>query len=108
MKSQLIDAADGSRTYALVFADGDEVVSQLSAFAEYEGLTGASFKGIGAFRDVVLGYSTGSGRRTSRSRSTSRSRCCRSSETWRRRTASRRSMLMSSSASATRALTAAT
>lgn len=56
MKSQMIDAADGSRTYALVFGEGDEVVSQLTAFAEYEGLTAGSFKGIGAFRDVCFGY----------------------------------------------------
>lgn len=56
MKSQLIDATDGSRTYALIFDEGDEVICQLTTFAEYEGLTAASFKGIGAFRDVSLGY----------------------------------------------------
>ncbi len=56
MKSQVIDATDGSRTYALVFAEGDEVVCHLTAFAEYEGITAASFKGIGAFRDVCFGY----------------------------------------------------
>ena len=56
MKSQTIGTADGSRTYALVFAEGDEVMCQLATFAEYERLTAASFKGIGAFRDAVLGY----------------------------------------------------
>ncbi len=56
MKSKLIAAVDGSRTYALVFDEGDEVVCQLTTFAEYEALTAASFKGIGAFSDVLLGY----------------------------------------------------
>ncbi len=55
MKSRLI-AADASRTYALIFAEGDEVMAGLAAFAERERLTSASFKGIGAFRDVVVGY----------------------------------------------------
>ncbi len=56
MKTKLLNAVDGLRTYALVFAEGDEVMCQLGTFADYEGLTAASFKGIGAFRDVVLGY----------------------------------------------------
>ena len=44
------------RTWALVFSTGDEVVSELTAFARQHGLAGTRFVGIGAFSDVVLGY----------------------------------------------------
>lgn len=44
------------RTVVLIFDQGDEVVSELSRFAQEAGLTAASFRGIGAFSDVVLGY----------------------------------------------------
>lgn len=55
MKSKLL--ADGpERTYALVFDEGDEVMAELQAFAEAHDLTAARFDGIGAFRDVTLGY----------------------------------------------------
>jgi uncharacterized protein len=42
--------------YALIFDPGDEVVSQLSAFAGRLRVTAAHFQGIGALSDVVLGY----------------------------------------------------
>ena len=55
MRSKQI--ADGpERTYALVFDEGDEVMAELQAFARASGLTAARFDGIGAFRDVTLGY----------------------------------------------------
>jgi predicted DNA-binding protein with PD1-like motif len=42
--------------HVLVFDKGDEVVEQLHAFARQEDITAASFTGIGAFSDVVLGF----------------------------------------------------
>jgi predicted DNA-binding protein with PD1-like motif len=48
--------ADGQQMYALIFDSGDEVVSQLSAFAARLRVTAAHFQGIGALSDVVLGY----------------------------------------------------
>jgi uncharacterized protein len=44
------------RTWVLVFATGEQVVSELTAFARQNGLAGARFTGIGAFSDAVLGY----------------------------------------------------
>ena len=44
------------RTWALVFATGDEVIGALTAFARDHGLAGTRFTGIGAFSDAVLGY----------------------------------------------------
>jgi predicted DNA-binding protein with PD1-like motif len=44
------------RTWALVFATGDEVVSLLTDFARREHLRAARFTAIGAFRDATLGY----------------------------------------------------
>jgi uncharacterized protein len=42
--------------WALVFDKGDEPVGELERFARDHGLTAASFTGIGAFEEVVLGY----------------------------------------------------
>ena len=46
----------GERTWALVFATGDEVVSSLTEFARREQLGAARFTAIGAFREATLGY----------------------------------------------------
>ncbi|MBI2526237.1 MAG: DNA-binding protein [Candidatus Rokubacteria bacterium] len=43
-------------TFALVFDDGEEVMSGLQAFAQEHGVTGAHFTAIGAFREAVLGF----------------------------------------------------
>mgnify|MGYP001128852489 CR=1 FL=1 len=56
MKSKLIHENDGERTFALIFQTGDEVVSELVAFARRERLSAARMTAIGAFRDAVLGY----------------------------------------------------
>jgi len=48
--------ADGSKEYALVLARGDEVMTALSDFAKAEGVTAASFTGIGAVRDPEVGW----------------------------------------------------
>ena len=44
------------RVWVLVFALGDEVISELTAFARQHGLGGTRFTAIGAFSDAVLGY----------------------------------------------------
>ena len=44
------------RTWALVFATGDEVTSSLSDFSYREQLRAARFTAIGAFREATLGY----------------------------------------------------
>lgn len=56
MKSKLLGERPPGRTYALVFAAGDEAMEGLVSFARDEGLTAASFTAIGAFSDVTLGY----------------------------------------------------
>ncbi len=43
-------------TFALVFDDGEEVMSGLQGFAQERGVTGAHFTAIGAFREAVLGF----------------------------------------------------
>jgi predicted DNA-binding protein with PD1-like motif len=45
-----------STTWALVFAKGDDPVSQLERFAREQRLSAASFTAIGAFSGAVLGY----------------------------------------------------
>lgn len=46
----------GEKTYALIFATGDEVKAGLLAFARDKGLAGSHFTAIGALSDVTLGY----------------------------------------------------
>lgn len=55
MKSKLIHNAP-QRTFAMVFDQGDEVLENLLAFARQHRLTAASFTGLGALSDAVLGY----------------------------------------------------
>jgi uncharacterized protein len=56
MKSKLLDATDGRRTFMLVFDIGDEVTSGLLNFAVENHLEGSHFTAVGAFEDVVLGW----------------------------------------------------
>ena len=56
MKSKLLHEADGQRTFALIFEIGDEVLTEVKAFAKRERLSAAQFSAIGAFSDVVLAY----------------------------------------------------
>ncbi len=44
------------RTFVLVFEPGDELMEELSAFTRERGLSAASFTGVGAFSDLVLGF----------------------------------------------------
>jgi predicted DNA-binding protein with PD1-like motif len=55
MKGKLL--YDGEpRTWVLVLETGDEVVSELTRFAEREDLAAAHFTAIGAFRSAVIRY----------------------------------------------------
>jgi uncharacterized protein len=56
MKSRLIHDHEGQRTYALIFETGDEAMAGLKKFAEAQDLGAAQITGIGAFKDVTLGY----------------------------------------------------
>ena len=55
MKAKLIDET-GQKTFAVIFDKGDEFVSELTSFANENGLGASHFTAIGAFRDVMLGY----------------------------------------------------
>jgi len=55
MRSQLIHQA-AERTWALVFATGDDVMARLLAFAREQRLTASRFTAIGAFERLTLGY----------------------------------------------------
>lgn len=56
MKAQLLHDNQGEKTYAVIFATGDEVISGLTAFAKEKGLAGSHFTAIGAFQEATLGY----------------------------------------------------
>ena len=57
MHSKLIhQSPDGQRTFVVVLETGDEVASQIKAFADREKLKAAQLTAIGAFSDAVLGY----------------------------------------------------
>jgi uncharacterized protein len=56
MRWKLLSEQGGERTFALVFATGDEVKSELERFAREQSLSAARLSGIGALRDVTLGY----------------------------------------------------
>jgi len=55
MKAKVINEGQ-ERTIALIFEQGDEVISNLERFANEQGLTAARFTAIGAFQQVTLGY----------------------------------------------------
>ncbi|MFN2555618.1 MAG: PPC domain-containing DNA-binding protein [Nitriliruptorales bacterium] len=57
MKSKLLyESPDRLRTFAVVFAKGDEAKLGLERFARDRRITGAALTGIGAFREATLGY----------------------------------------------------
>jgi predicted DNA-binding protein with PD1-like motif len=53
---KLLAREGGLRTYAAILETDDEVTASVMDLARSEGLTGASFTGIGAFRSLVLQY----------------------------------------------------
>lgn len=56
MQVKLLHDADGQRTYAVILATGDEVMSSLKDFATREKITVAQISAIGALSDVTLAY----------------------------------------------------
>jgi uncharacterized protein len=55
MRTQAIGEA-AARVFVLVFETGDEVIAGLTEFARREKIGGAQLSGIGAFRELTLGY----------------------------------------------------
>ena len=55
MRSVVLDNAT-ARTLALIFDKGDEVVAELTRFAQRERMTAGHFTAIGAFSEATLGY----------------------------------------------------
>jgi uncharacterized protein len=55
MKSKLLHDGE-TRIFAVVFGTGDEVSQGLLEFARRNGVTGASFTAIGAFRRATLAF----------------------------------------------------
>jgi len=56
MRAKQIHEQGGEQTFALVFDTGDEVISELTRFAESNGLNAASITAIGACSSAALGY----------------------------------------------------
>jgi predicted DNA-binding protein with PD1-like motif len=56
MHSKLLDESGGRRTFAVILAPGDEVVSTLKGFATKERIRAAQMTAIGALSDAVLAY----------------------------------------------------
>ena len=56
MRSKILNADPGERTFALVFDTGEEAMSLLARFAEEHNIEAAHFTAIGAFSDVVVAY----------------------------------------------------
>jgi uncharacterized protein len=55
MKARLLQRA-APKTFALVFDNGDEVISGLTEFARAHRLSASRFTAIGAFSEVTVGY----------------------------------------------------
>ena len=56
MQTKLIHQSDGQRTFVLVLARGEEAMTELTAFAREQEVTGAAITGLGAFEEAVLRY----------------------------------------------------
>lgn len=56
MQQTLLHDEHGEKTWALIFGKGDEVIGELTRFAEQHRLSAAHFTAIGAFRQATLGY----------------------------------------------------
>jgi predicted DNA-binding protein with PD1-like motif len=61
MRAKVIEAGvegigRSARTFALVFATGEEVMAALTAFAQERSMTAGHFTAIGALSDVTLGF----------------------------------------------------
>jgi hypothetical protein len=56
MQYRCIHTAQRQRTFAIILATGDEVVSSLQGFIEKENVHAAAFTAIGALSDASLRY----------------------------------------------------
>ena len=56
MTTRLLHEIQGQRTFAVVLGTDEDVLPSLLVWARERGISGASFTGIGAFREVTLGY----------------------------------------------------
>ena len=56
MQHRLLHESGGQRTFAVVLATGDEVMTSLAPFAKDKNITAAQFTAIGALSDAVLMY----------------------------------------------------
>lgn len=56
MKTKLLHYENEQRTFAIVFDQGDEMMSGLKEFAKQQQLLGSHFAAIGAFSRVTLGF----------------------------------------------------
>lgn len=56
MQAKLLHEAHGQRTYAVILASGDEVMTSLKDFVSREKITAAQISAIGALSDVVIQY----------------------------------------------------
>jgi uncharacterized protein len=56
MRSKILNADPGERTFAIVFDTGEEPMGLLARFAEEHNIEAAHFTAIGAFSDVVVAY----------------------------------------------------
>lgn len=56
MQSRLLHDTGGQRTFAVILATGDEVMSSLKDFVTRQNITAAQISAIGALSDVVLEY----------------------------------------------------
>ena len=59
MQYRCIHQLGGQRTFAVVLATGDEILSSLQDFVEKENIHAASFTAIGALKARACGISTG-------------------------------------------------
>jgi predicted DNA-binding protein with PD1-like motif len=56
MQSKLLNGHGGQRTFAVILASGEEVMSSIKGFATRERIAAAQITAIGALSDVVLKY----------------------------------------------------
>jgi predicted DNA-binding protein with PD1-like motif len=56
LQTKLLSDVNGVKTYALIFAKGDEVLSGLTDFVAQQQVQAASFSAVGAFQKATTGW----------------------------------------------------
>ena len=56
MKARLLHELSGQRTFVVVFSTGEEVMRELTAFAQSQRILAAQLTAIGALSDAMLAY----------------------------------------------------